>query len=442
MCKSAARNGWLDVLIWLSLQITIRSTGCLWDWLDICKQGTQGADDGKALATLKWVLSSTLVTAWAREVPALLLLAAQAGKRGISQWICTYLLSFTPTDKALVASFMQYCQLPADWGKEVACWACYYGNITLLQMLQDSFGVPVMIVPYLIAVIRGGPNNWKGVVEWVCKPLAAANLVWSISMLLDRGDLFAGTAHTASPALNGLVGAVQIFIMGDKTGAKRCINRCKHEGSHFCRNLWRMAVRYGKTDLFDRMMELECPGNWTDVCMDAADERSNTSLPFLQWLRSTIDSQAWDELMQNGLAIQRAGAAGSLQTVQWLWSVQERSTLSNIGAYMFINWILVYRLPTTPLAASLFGEAQVVCWPVRIIEWAFAEAGATWEGWACEWRDEAMKSAVANGVDMVYAERAQQLFNWAHENGCPCTCPLVPDEAGDQQQQQQQQPVA
>jgi hypothetical protein len=53
-------------------------------------------------------------------------------------------------------------------------------------------------------------------------------------------------------------------------------------------------------------------------------------------------------------------------------------------------------------------------WSKRTVQWALAN-GCTWGDWQCS-----LLSAerYVNG----YVLQAAELFEWAHKNGCPCTC--------------------
>jgi hypothetical protein len=62
---------------------------------------------------------------------------------------------------------------------------------------------------------------------------------------------------------------------------------------------------------------------------------------------------------------------------------------------------------------------------VSAVQWALA-CGSGWADWKCE------DYAVDRYQRMHFKQQATELLEWAHANGCPCTC-------GHLQQQQQQQ---
>jgi hypothetical protein len=63
------------------------------------------------------------------------------------------------------------------------------------------------------------------------------------------------------------------------------------------------------------------------------------------------------------------------------------------------------------------------CWSVSAVQWAIA-ASSGWREWDCD--DYAADLYKLPKL----AQQATELLEWAHANGCPCTC-------GHQQQQQQ-----
>jgi hypothetical protein len=66
-----------------------------------------------------------------------------------------------------------------------------------------------------------------------------------------------------------------------------------------------------------------------------------------------------------------------------------------------------------------------ICWSVAAVQWALAR-GSGWLEWKCE------DYAAVKFEDVGFRQHATELLEWAHANGCPCTC-------GHAQQQQQQQ---
>jgi hypothetical protein len=70
------------------------------------------------------------------------------------------------------------------------------------------------------------------------------------------------------------------------------------------------------------------------------------------------------------------------------------------------------------------------CWSARCVQWATAN-GSTWLAWRCQYLTPAYYCCDSEGTDVHSDEtcppacdrkHAHEVFKWAHENGCPCTC--------------------
>eukprot|EP00953_Heterococcus_sp_UTEX-ZZ885_P015635 8803-Heterococcus_DN1.PRE.2 len=69
------------------------------------------------------------------------------------------------------------------------------------------------------------------------------------------------------------------------------------------------------------------------------------------------------------------------------------------------------------------------CWPLQCVQWVLAN-GSTWLVWRCQdlapQHYECCTDGAEHGEDTCdldcHRKNAIQLFAWAHENGCPCTC--------------------
>jgi hypothetical protein len=68
---------------------------------------------------------------------------------------------------------------------------------------------------------------------------------------------------------------------------------------------------------------------------------------------------------------------------------------------------------------------------LRCVEWALANGSSTWLTWRCQ--DLAPQHYQCDSDGLVHSDdacsdarcqrkHAAELFTWAHENGCPCTC--------------------
>jgi hypothetical protein len=157
----------------------------------------------------------------------------------------------------------------------------------------------------------------------------------------------------------------------------------------------------------------------TKLCHGAA--RYN-KLVLLQWLHS--HSCPWDE--RN--VLQYASRHGSLAMLEWLlittpsWSADfKKVMLAEAGCrneLAVVKWLRA-RGADWPRTFTMTRK----CWNVPAVQWALS-FGSGWLTWQCE------HCTADNYEDAHFKQQATALLEWAHANGCPCTC-------GHVQQQQQ-----
>jgi hypothetical protein len=83
---------------------------------------------------------------------------------------------------------------------------------------------------------------------------------------------------------------------------------------------------------------------------------------------------------------------------------------------------------------SFLNAQDSSCWSIAAIQWALAN-GSTWLQWRCQDLapqeyycaiDGELTGAAHNDSEckqeLCDKRKAAQLFAWAHEHGCPCTC--------------------
>jgi hypothetical protein len=164
------------------------------------------------------------------------------------------------------------------------------------------------------------------------------------------------------------------------------------------------AADNNKLRLLQWLHANSCPWDEHDVLLYAS---RTGSVAMLEWL-STVTAPCSCEL-KNGMLV-KAGCHNELAVVQWLKAHGAEWPQSLCGRE-FEN-----------------GVETNFCWPVAVVQWAVA-CGSGWPAWKCE------KFTADNYDSDRIKRRATELFEWAHANGCPCTC-----EHAQQQQQQQQEP--
>jgi hypothetical protein len=121
----------------------------------------------------------------------------------------------------------------------------------------------------------------------------------------------------------------------------------------------------------------------------------------LEWVQSQISTAAFTYEVQNML--ETAAQDDSLQVVQWL-----RQRAAAEWPTSFCDTILVFDFN------SPANDRVNRCWSKRAVQWALANGG-TWGNWQCS-----LFSAERHREK--YVPQAAELFEWAHKNGCPCTC--------------------
>jgi hypothetical protein len=159
-------------------------------------------------------------------------------------------------------------------------------------------------------------------------------------------------------------------------------------------------------------------------------------LALLQWLHS--HSCPWEA----DRVPRYASRHGSVAMLEWLWTVTapwsyhvkldmlvEAGCSNELAA---VKWLRA-RNAVWPQSFSMlctYSDRTVrKCWSAPAVEWALA-CCVGWLDWQCE--DYSAKKY----EDALYKQQATELLEWAHANGCPCTCGHVQQQ---QQQQQQQQ---
>jgi hypothetical protein len=152
----------------------------------------------------------------------------------------------------------------------------------------------------------------------------------------------------------------------------------------------------------------------TKLCAGAA---RYDKLALLQWLHS--HSCAWDQ----GLVLHYATLHGSVSMLEWLltvtppWSSDLRRNMLNLAAsdnrLAVLQWLRVH--DTVWPYAFAFAANKRSCWTLSAVQWALA-CGSGWLAWQCE------DYAPDKYKDAQDKQQATELLEWAHADGCPCTC--------------------
>jgi hypothetical protein len=169
---------------------------------------------------------------------------------------------------------------------------------------------------------------------------------------------------------------------------------------------------------------------WNNIVCKKAAYLGNLHL--LQWLHS--NGCKWHEYS----VLVNAGRSGSVPMLEWLRTVtkpwyKETSgdmlvDAASCGRMRAARWIKAQGASWPTSFVSKFTNSRKIefrqCWSLSAVRWAVA-SGSGWLKWKCG-------NYAADKYDGEgYRKQATDVLQWAHANGCPCTC-------GPNQQQQQQ----
>jgi hypothetical protein len=167
----------------------------------------------------------------------------------------------------------------------------------------------------------------------------------------------------------------------------------------------------------------------TELCNSAA---YCNKLALLQWLRA--HSCPWREEHVTS----EASAGGNVGVLEWLLTVtapwssdSKQKMLFHAGCdddhdLALPRWLRAHDAvwPKAFCTLSVYHK----CWHVSAVQWALS-CSSGWLDWTCE------DYAADKYRHAHFKKQAAELLEWAHANGCPCTC----GHTQQQQQQQQQQ---
>jgi hypothetical protein len=158
------------------------------------------------------------------------------------------------------------------------------------------------------------------------------------------------------------------------------------------------AAYYGNFELLKWLHTSGCPWNPFNVAVHAVRGKRGERQHILPWLLSIVEERSQKDKKK---LLLEAGSAYSIASLQ---------LMLDAGAH----W-----------PSSFFGEKRAgtsslrVCWNFRAVAWAL-DNGCTWGAWRCQ--DCAPELYTEPQSDKYNEQNAVGLFEWAHENGCPCTC--------------------
>jgi hypothetical protein len=162
------------------------------------------------------------------------------------------------------------------------------------------------------------------------------------------------------------------------------------------------AVQNRQYELLRWLRKCGCPWDLELIILDADD---NGDLDHMKQMRAITGPWPVDRLKD---MLRWAGSCDELDNLKWL---HEQGKV----------W------PTSFCDFEAAPDSR--CWSLRCVQWAVAN-GSTWLVWRCQ--DLALEnySCCSDGTEhsdetcYLNCDRkhAHEVFVWAHENGCPCTC--------------------
>eukprot|EP00953_Heterococcus_sp_UTEX-ZZ885_P005420 3396-Heterococcus_DN1.PRE.3 len=158
------------------------------------------------------------------------------------------------------------------------------------------------------------------------------------------------------------------------------------------------------------------------LCNSAA---ASGTLQLLQWLRERLCP--WDE----SVVLENAALGGNVDLL--IWMQQDTAPWSEVTLQRMLSAAAIaLRLPAVKWVHQqgavwprsfvgvdwIRGEYIPASWPLPIVRSVLATGDCTWAdvSWRCQ------KLAAEQFTAEKWQLRAAQLLQWAHANGCPCTC--------------------
>jgi hypothetical protein len=203
--------------------------------------------------------------------------------------------------------------------------------------------------------------------------------------------------------------ALARWVLALSLDARSVLMAARCYGMQWSTYFTREAAYHKQLPLLQWLYKCDCPIDFRIVIKYAVYRNQVDILACVRSIKTCI----WDDyLLNRNLMI--AGRAGSVAAAAWLRSIGTK-------------W------PASFVASDFFGKVNV-CWQLCAVQWALAN-GCTWGDWQCQdfaphrLQHEAHESSnrFERSVGQSAAanrEHAAELFTWAHQNGCPCTCAM------------------
>jgi hypothetical protein len=248
--------------------------------------------------------------------------------------------------------------------------------------------------------IGGVSRRWRGrYIQFCVQATSSDSVADSVGKLVTRHRSVITTASRLQLALRcGLTVAEWTFdrvpqarlIYMHSLEPEKVMTLLRLHGVPWSAMLCCGAARYNKLALLLWLLLHSCPWEAARLLHFAS---MHSSVAMLEWLLTV--TPPWSPDAKKDM-LTLAAADNKLAAVQWL------RAQSAVWPYAF---------------AFQSSNTQFKCWSLSAVKWALA-CGSGWLFWKCEHYD-------ANDYESKFKQQATELLEWAHANGCPCTCGLV-----------------
>jgi hypothetical protein len=192
-------------------------------------------------------------------------------------------------------------------------------------------------------------------------------------------------------------------VVADATVQTEVLLSARVHGCKSCDSICADAARAG--DLHTLMWVRERNCTWVlDEVLYSAAEGGHTSV--LQWLHSNSE-RPWTAEEQSRMLF-AAGHCSDLTAAKWL-----RANGAAWPGSFYDPWL-----------DRAYDESFV--WPAATVQWAL-DSGCKWGEWDCD----VLEPETPHANETETERRMRELFEWAHLNNCPCTCPGHPFDDDD-----------
>jgi hypothetical protein len=154
------------------------------------------------------------------------------------------------------------------------------------------------------------------------------------------------------------------------------------------------AALYGDFELLKWLHKSRCPWVVLDVAICAIRSTQFRNELTLPWLFSTV--KHWSQEDKNKLLVE-AGIENDICAAELMLEQGAEWPSSFVGG------------------RTELGESVRACWGYKAVAWALRK-GCSWGEWRCQDLAPELYSSEDN------RKRAANLFKWAHQHDCPCTC--------------------